>query len=39
VRGAAIWALSRLDPRRLAALAHKRAQESDESVRAEWLAA
>jgi epoxyqueuosine reductase len=36
VRGAAVWALERLDPRRLAALAGKRAHESDESVCDEW---
>jgi epoxyqueuosine reductase len=39
VRGAAIWALRRLDPQRLAALTDKRAYEPDESVREEWLAA
>ncbi len=39
VRGAAVWALRRLDPRRLAALAVKRASEMDESVREEWVAA
>jgi len=39
VRGAAVWALGRLDPARLAALAHERAREADASVRAEWAAA
>jgi epoxyqueuosine reductase len=39
VRGAAVWALGQLDPRRLAALAGKRARETDESVLAEWAAA
>lgn len=39
VRGAAIWALGRLDPARLAALAGKRARETDEGVREEWSAA
>jgi len=40
VRGAAIWALARLDPARLAQLAPThRARESDESVLAEWRAA
>ena len=39
VRGAAVWALGRLDPQRLAALADKRAHETDESVRDEWMAA
>ena len=39
VRGAAVWALGRLDPQRLAALAEKRAHETDESVRDEWMAA
>jgi epoxyqueuosine reductase len=37
VRGAAIWALGRLDPQRLAALAATyRDAETDASVRAEW---
>src|SRR5213075_1248260 len=36
VRGAAVWALVRLDPQRLAALTPKRASESDETVLAEW---
>lgn len=39
VRGAAVWALARLAPQRLAALAEKRAGETDESVRDEWIAA
>ena len=39
VRGAAVWALVRLDPQRLAALTPKRASESDETVLAEWNAA
>jgi epoxyqueuosine reductase len=39
VRGAAVWALGRLDPQRLAALANKQAEESDASVREEWIAA
>jgi epoxyqueuosine reductase len=39
VRGAAVWALGRLAPQRLAALAEKRASEADESVQAEWAAA
>jgi epoxyqueuosine reductase len=36
VRGAAVWALSQLDPQRLAALTEKRTQETDPSVREEW---
>ena len=40
VRGAAVWALGRLDPQRLAdAAAKHRARESDASVRDEWAAA
>jgi epoxyqueuosine reductase len=39
VRGAAVWALRRLDPGRLAALSEKRAHETDESVLDEWIAA
>jgi epoxyqueuosine reductase len=39
VRGAAIWALSRLDARRLAPLAPRHATESDPDVRDEWSAA
>jgi epoxyqueuosine reductase len=36
VRGAAIWALQRLAPQRLAGLAGARCRESDSSVREEW---
>jgi epoxyqueuosine reductase len=37
VRGAAVWALSRLVPReRIAALAHARTSEDNEDVQAEW---
>jgi len=39
VRGAAIWALARLDPARLAAQAARHAREIDPAVRAEWTAA
>jgi len=39
VRGAAVWALSRLDPARLASLAAQRARETDDSVLEEWAAA
>jgi epoxyqueuosine reductase len=39
VRGAAVWALGRLDPKRLAALTEKLTHETDESVRDEWIAA
>ena len=40
VRGAAVWALSRLAPARLCALAAQRREaEKDGSVRAEWAAA
>jgi epoxyqueuosine reductase len=39
VRGAAVWALGRLDPARLAMLTAKGTQEIDESVREEWIAA
>src|SRR5207253_1920984 len=39
VRGAAIWALQRLQPQRLAMFAKKRAHETDETVLAEWNAA
>ena len=40
VRGAAVWALGQLDPRRLAALAPShRAAEADPSVAEEWSAA
>src|SRR4051812_18677779 len=38
VRGAAVWALGRLDPRRLAALREIRAHDADQSVRDEWVA-
>src|SRR3954465_8941622 len=39
VRGAAVWALARLGPERLAPLAKKRAGETDASVREEWAMA
>jgi epoxyqueuosine reductase len=39
VRGAAVWALGRLDPARLAALTERRAREIDETVQEEWSAA
>jgi epoxyqueuosine reductase len=39
VRGAAVWALGRLDARRLAAHARLRAREPDPAVRHEWRAA
>jgi epoxyqueuosine reductase len=39
VRGAAVWALGRLDRERLACCAAKRGAESDSSVIAEWAAA
>jgi len=39
VRGAAVWALGSLDPRRLAALATKRSREPDAIVQTEWHAA
>ncbi len=39
VRGAAVWALRRLDRARLAALAQQRGNESDPSVQDEWSAA
>ncbi len=40
VRGAAIWALGRLDRSRLAMFAtHLRAQENDDTVRSEWALA
>ena len=39
VRAAAVWALGRLDARRLAALAPRRAMEPDPDVRDEWSAA
>jgi epoxyqueuosine reductase len=39
VRGAAVWALGRLDPARLAGLASIRARETDADVASEWVAA
>jgi epoxyqueuosine reductase len=39
VRGAAVWALSRLDPSRLADLASIRTRETDPHVAGEWAAA
>jgi epoxyqueuosine reductase len=39
VRGAAVWALARLDPRRLARHSAAHARESDPAVREEWSAA
>jgi epoxyqueuosine reductase len=36
VRGMAVWALGRLDPLRLAALAGRHSDEDDADVRAEW---
>jgi epoxyqueuosine reductase len=39
VRGAAVWALSRLAPERIAALSVQRAAETDTSVAEEWAAA
>jgi len=39
VRGAAVWALGRLDTRRLAALTPRRVMESEPDVRDEWSAA
>jgi epoxyqueuosine reductase len=40
VRGAAVWALGRLEPARLRALAdHHRAGETDDGVQEEWAAA
>jgi epoxyqueuosine reductase len=39
VRGAAVWALARLDPARLAALAPAHAGETDAAVAEEWAAA
>ena len=40
VRGAAVWALGRLDPARLASLAPARRQdEADDGVQEEWAAA
>ena len=39
VRGAAVWALGRLDPARLAALARRARAKTDPAVREEWAAA
>jgi epoxyqueuosine reductase len=39
VRGAAVWALGRLDPKRLATLSAARNGETDASVKEEWTAA
>ncbi len=39
VRAMAVWALCRLDPARLAALAHLKRREIDAQVRLEWAAA
>jgi epoxyqueuosine reductase len=39
VRGAAVWALGRLDPARLADLASARERETDPAVAEEWVAA
>jgi epoxyqueuosine reductase len=39
VRGAAVWALARLDPARLAKLADRLDRESDAAVREEWTTA
>ncbi|GGF13257.1 epoxyqueuosine reductase [Aliidongia dinghuensis] len=39
VRGMAVWALGRLAPAQLAALAAHRAHETDEAVRGEWALA
>jgi epoxyqueuosine reductase len=39
VRGAAVWALGRLDPQRLAVLSAARAAETDIAVAEEWAAA
>ena len=39
VRGAAVWALGQIDPRRLAALAPAHASEADPLVAEEWAAA
>jgi epoxyqueuosine reductase len=39
VRGAAVWALSRLDPDRLTVHAGSRAHETDSAVADEWAAA
>jgi epoxyqueuosine reductase len=39
VRGAAVWALGRLDPARLAARGRQRDRETDPAVREEWMSA
>ena len=39
VRGAAVWALSRLDPARLASHSAAHTREDDPAVREEWSAA
>jgi epoxyqueuosine reductase len=39
IRGAAVWALGRLDPARLASLASAHAGEQDPCVAEEWAAA
>ena len=39
VRGAAVWALGRLDPARLSSLATAHAGEPDATVAEEWAAA
>ena len=39
VRGAAVWALSRLDPARLACARRQRKREADPAVREEWTSA
>jgi epoxyqueuosine reductase len=39
VRGAAVWALGRLDQARLTALVHRRDNEADAAVQQEWSAA
>ncbi|TMJ03841.1 MAG: tRNA epoxyqueuosine(34) reductase QueG [Alphaproteobacteria bacterium] len=39
VRGAAVWALARLEPQRFALLAEKLVPDADQSVRDEWAAA
>jgi epoxyqueuosine reductase len=36
VRGAAVWALGRVDPNKLAAMARERAREDDSGVEQEW---
>ena len=39
VRGAAVWALARLDPHRIATLAPQHAGEADPAVAEEWASA